>query len=120
MYTYFLNCLYSIVYKKNRRNIVGSNIVFLVRLGTNTFNNVYVFWRNKSISIVKLGWEIGIGWNFYMVDLVDINVNANSIVEYLEIYSNSTKNFYNLVVIDCILVICCIFSIGYLVILYKF
>jgi hypothetical protein len=55
-----------------------------------------------------------------VVGMVDINVNAYSIVEYMEIYRGKTKNIYNLVVIDSILVICSIFSIGCIVILYKF
>jgi hypothetical protein len=55
-----------------------------------------------------------------MVDMVDINVDANNIVEYMENNNIKTKNFYNIVVIDSILVLCCLFSLGCLVILYKF
>jgi hypothetical protein len=50
--------------------------------------------------------------------MVDIYIDASGIVEYLEIYIGKTKNIYNLVAIDCILVVCSIFSLGYIVILY--
>jgi hypothetical protein len=31
-------------------------------------------------------WEIGLGWNIYLVGLVDICLDASNILEYLEIH----------------------------------
>lgn len=113
------NNKYNIFYYKNRRNTMGSDIFFVDKLGTNIVYGVFIYDNNKSIPIVGFKWEIGIRWNKSLVDLVDIDLDAGGIVEHLEVSRGKTKNIYNIVVIDSILVLRSIFSIGYLVILYK-